>query len=234
MAPPQSPLGKYTYAIARRIVPAVRLQHRLDSMVGPVGYWKELQRYQIDLLKRMGLLPHHRLLDVGCGPLQGGLAFIEYLEPGRYFGVDIRQSAIEEARKQVARARLIEKKPVITISRSFGMDELRGLQFDFIWCCQTMYHLDETLLGSLFEKVSLMLTPDGKFLGDIIGYPNNVADSSCWNGFRFFLHTVESISSKAHGFGLSVQAMGTIEEFGYPREIDLKTNILLLLTNTDT
>jgi SAM-dependent methyltransferase len=227
MAAPKTLLRKYEYAIARRIIPAVRLQHLLDSMVGPIGYWKELQEYQLNLLKKMGLLPHHRLLDIGCGPLQGGLAFIDYLEPWCYCGVDIRESAIEEAHKQIKRARLTGKQPFLAVSRTFGKDELRGLQFDFIWCCQVMYHLDEALLGSLFEIASLLLAPGGSLLGDIIGYPNNVTDSSNWSGFRFFLHTLESILNKAHGCGLSVQEMGTIEEFGYPGEIDLNTNRLL-------
>lgn len=227
MAAPKTLMRKCEYAIARRIIPAVRFQHLLDSMVGPIGYWKELQEYQLNLLKKMGLLPHHRLLDIGCGPLQGGLAFIDYLEPWRYCGLDVRESVIEQAHNQIARAGLTGKQPFLTVSRTFGKDELRGLQFDFIWCCQVMYHLDETLLGSLLEIVPRLLAPGGKLFGDIIGYPNKVTEGSRWSGFRFFLHTVESISIKAHGFGLSVQELGPIEEFGYPGEIDLRTNRLL-------
>lgn len=230
MAAPMTRLQKYEYAIARRIIPSVRLQHRLDSMVGPIGYWKELQRYQLNVLKKMGLLPQHRLLDIGCGPLQGGLAFIDYLDPGRYCGLDVRESAIEEAHKQVARARLTGKQPFLTVSRTFGKDELSEMRFDFIWCSQIMYHLDEAQLGSLLNIASFLLAHGGRLLGDIIGYPNNVTDSSNWSGFRFFLHTPESISTKAHGCGLSMQEMGTIEEYGYPSEIDLKTNRLLRLT----
>ncbi|HXG47860.1 MAG TPA: hypothetical protein VNO52_09560, partial [Methylomirabilota bacterium] len=73
---------------ARLFVPGLRERHILESMVGPVGAWDELQAYQLRVLQANGLRPEHRLLDIGCGPLQGGVAFIGYLAPGHYVGVD--------------------------------------------------------------------------------------------------------------------------------------------------
>jgi cyclopropane fatty-acyl-phospholipid synthase-like methyltransferase len=60
-----------------------------------LGFWHELQSYQLNTLKENGLRAEHSLLDIGCGPLQGGLAFIKYLEESKYFGIDIELKNIE-------------------------------------------------------------------------------------------------------------------------------------------
>ncbi|MGG6294672.1 hypothetical protein ACQ4M4_09620 [Leptolyngbya sp. AN02str] len=37
------------------------------------GLWEELGQLQFDFLKENGLLPEHRLLDMGCGSLRADL-----------------------------------------------------------------------------------------------------------------------------------------------------------------
>jgi hypothetical protein len=39
------------------------------------------------------------LVDLGCGTLRGGIPIIEYLDADSYIGVDVREEAIEEARR---------------------------------------------------------------------------------------------------------------------------------------
>jgi hypothetical protein len=43
---------------------------------------------QLDFMIREGLKPHHKLLDIGCGSLRGGVHFIRYLDAGNYVGID--------------------------------------------------------------------------------------------------------------------------------------------------
>lgn len=52
------------------------------------GMWEEIGPLQLGFLKSQGMEPHHRLLDIGCGSLRGGVHSIAYLDPGHYFGVD--------------------------------------------------------------------------------------------------------------------------------------------------
>ena len=77
------------YRHLRKILPSLREQYRLESLVGPQNCWEQLTEYQIALLKDIGLAPHHTLLDIGCGPLAGGLNIIRYLEKNSYVGIDI-------------------------------------------------------------------------------------------------------------------------------------------------
>jgi SAM-dependent methyltransferase len=61
-----------------------RGKHR--ELIG--GLWDEIGQLQLDFLVSNGLLPHHRLLDIGCGPFRQGVKLIPYLDPGRYWGID--------------------------------------------------------------------------------------------------------------------------------------------------
>lgn len=61
-----------------------RGRHR--DIVG--GRWDETGRLQMALLRDEGLLPHHRLLDIGAGALRLGCKAVPYLAPGHYWGTD--------------------------------------------------------------------------------------------------------------------------------------------------
>src|SRR5260370_20885197 len=58
------------------------------------GLWDEIGQLQIDFLVSQGLMPHHRLLDIGCGSLRGGAKLVRYLDPGHYAGVDLHENLI--------------------------------------------------------------------------------------------------------------------------------------------
>ncbi|MBB4200114.1 SAM-dependent methyltransferase [Rhodoblastus sphagnicola] len=219
------------YEIARRIFPSAKRQYELDSMVGPWGYWEELRHYQITALKTFGMMPHHRLLDIGCGPLQGGIAFIRYLDAVKYTGIDISQKSLDAGLQLIEEAGLSSKEPVLLRSDSFGKNELTERNFDYIWCSQMLYHLDEGLLEKLMAQVAKFLAPDGRFYGDIIGYPNEVTESSSWNGFPFYMHTAESVEKIARRSGLTVRNLGQISSYGYPSEVILGTNNILELAH---
>jgi hypothetical protein len=77
---PSSPYlapGFYDDALARG-------RHR--DIVG--GRWEETGRLQLALLKDEGLVPHHRLLDIGAGSLRLGCKAVPYLDPGHYWATD--------------------------------------------------------------------------------------------------------------------------------------------------
>ena len=70
-----------------------RRRQRPRQEVG--GLWDQVGRLQLDFLRGRGLEPEARLLDVGCGCLRGGVHLVEYLSPGRYYGIDISPALLE-------------------------------------------------------------------------------------------------------------------------------------------
>lgn len=213
----------------RAYVPGLREHHRLEAMVGPLGFWHALQRYHLQLLQANGLKPDHTLLDIGCGPLQGGIAFIKYLKPNGYTGLDIDPVRIEAAKGQIIRHKLEEKKPQVLVSCSFGQQELRDQTFDFMWASQILYYFNDAAMGELLGMIRQRLNPGGKFLGDVFAldhyeftHPEHVG--------RYIRHTPESLQALAMRHGLKVRCLGTIGQFGYPSRLSLRTNLLFEIT----
>src|SRR5208282_4584116 len=65
------------------------------------GMWDEIGALQFEFLKEQGLAPGHRLVDIGCGCLRGGVHFVPYLQKGGYCGIDLNASLIEAGRKEL-------------------------------------------------------------------------------------------------------------------------------------
>ena len=213
----------------RRFIPGLRELHELELMVGPLGFWKELQAYQLNTLVRNGLKPEHKLLDLGCGPLQGGIAFIKYLDVNNYYGIDKREASINAGNKQIKKYRLENKNPVIILTDDFGKKELNGTKFNFVWASQILYYFDDNTLINLMDRLSVCLADGGKFLGDIIGPKHYEFKTKEHN---WYLHSVDSLNEIANNFDLKVQNLGEIADFGYPSRLSLKTNHLIMISKT--
>jgi len=214
--------------IYRRIPPVFRYKHYLEELVGPTGYWEPLQAYQFEFLKTVGLKPQHSLLDIGCGPLQGGIKFIDYLEPGKYTGIDLRQKAIVAAYKQVIRYNLSGKNPRLIMSDSFGRDELNDGCFDYIWISQLLYHLSPERIEALFLQISSQMGDTSVFYGDIIDYDMpQLASGTSWQEFNFYQHQPEDLQAMAKQSGLAIDIVGQTGDFGYPKELWLSNNYML-------
>lgn len=221
--------------IKHRLFPQIRRRHKLESLVGPIGFWEELRRYQFEFLRNAGLQPHHSLLDVGCGPLQGGVPLIEYLDGQRYVGIDAREAPLNVAHELIAEHRLAGKNPQLLLSQSFGAHELLGhTSFDFIWTSQLLYHLDDSALADLFSQVATLSHRETVFYGDIfVQHPAHAwwyTEGKTWSGFHYHFHTVQSLSSLAAPHGLHVEDIGPLEDHGYPQEVSLCTNRMLRIT----
>jgi SAM-dependent methyltransferase len=212
----------------RAFVPGLREQHRLEKMVGPLGFWKELQKYHLEILTKNGLKPHHKLLDLGCGPLLGGIPFIRYLDAGNYVGLDISPTAIEAAEQQIKKHKLSDKKPRVFLSDGFGEKELGNERFDFVWASQMLYYFNDEKLATILRIVGDHLAPGGKFLGDVFEldhYEFKFPELG-----KYVRHTPESLQKVAAQVGLKATLLGTIETFGYPKRLSLRKNLLFEFT----
>ena len=139
-----------------------------------------------------GLKPDHHLIDIGCGPLQGGVPCIRYLEANRYTGIDIRHNTIRAAYGQVSREDLGNKNPRILLSRTFGDEEINGDSFDFMWASQTLCYFDEATMISLLRFIHKRLKPGGTFLGDIYS-PDHYEFKHPEQLGKYVRHTAESV-----------------------------------------
>ena len=62
------------------------------------GRWDETGRVQMQALRDAGMLPHHRLLDIGAGSLRLGCKAVPYLVPGNYWATDASRALMLKGR----------------------------------------------------------------------------------------------------------------------------------------
>jgi SAM-dependent methyltransferase len=119
------------------------------------GLWHELGALQFEL-KAQGLQPHHRLLDVGCGALRGGLHFVRYLDTGHYYGLDLNASLIDAGRRELREAGLEGKHPHFLVSDSFEVSRF-GQRFDYSLAQSVFTHLPMTIVAQCVAEVGKVL-----------------------------------------------------------------------------
>jgi cyclopropane fatty-acyl-phospholipid synthase-like methyltransferase len=155
----------------------VDLQARIDAAVEqnvvPDEYfsvWEELGAWQLESLKSIGLAPHHRLLDFGCGALRFGLSGIEYLDNGNYYGIDAFAPYIAAGRR-LAEIAGIAKHFTLLVSRDFELERF-GVKFDFGNAQSVFTHLSDEECDRCMQALRKVMKPGGVFFFTyIIGAP---------------------------------------------------------------
>lgn len=133
------------------------LAHR--EMVG--GMWDEIGRLQLEFLRERGLAPHDRLLDVGCGALRGGVHFVRYLEPGRYYGLDINASLIEAGKRELAAAGLADRGANLLVDDAFAASRF-GCRFECAIAVSVFTHLPMNQIVRCLVEVRMVLAPGAR------------------------------------------------------------------------
>ena len=144
--------GKHTDGRIIADGPALAIGAKADGQQD----WDIHGERQLHFLKSMGMQPHHRLVDLGCGTGRLAEQAIPYLDDGNYTGVDISQQAIAECWSLVDDTDMANKTPTFRWSQ----DGLMGLQDDskpdFIWAHSVFTHLPSVQVSLLFDEISGM------------------------------------------------------------------------------
>jgi cyclopropane fatty-acyl-phospholipid synthase-like methyltransferase len=118
---------------------------------------------QLDILRKLGCKPAHRVLEIGCGALIAGYPLMQYLMPRCYVGIDpnswlIGQSlAIRQVADAAARAdALFVFRPDFRTGRGL----LAG--FDFILSHSILSHTSSAQLDAFLAAVADQLNGKGK------------------------------------------------------------------------
>ena len=131
------------------------------SFVG--GMWERIGRLQFDFLRDRGLRPEHKLLDVGCGALRGGVHFIRYLDEGGYYGIDMNASLLAAGRDlELPAAGLTDRRPHLLLNDRF---EFSRFAATFPWAlAQSVFtHLPLNSIERCLVNMVEVLEPGGRF-----------------------------------------------------------------------
>ena len=143
-------------------------EHR--AFVG--GLWEEVGQIQFEFMKVQGLLPEHKLIDVGCGAMRGGIHFVNYLDKGNYFGLDINASLIDAAKVELNSYNLIHKSPNLLVNDTFEFS-LFNTKFDFAIAVSVFTHLFMNNILRCLVEINRVLSPGGRFYATFFQSPHS-------------------------------------------------------------
>lgn len=118
---------------------------------------------QLDFLQNQGLDPSDTFLDIGCGELRAGKYFIDYLNTGNYYGMDISAAALDRGREVLHEQSLTDKNPTLVNNSDLAFEEFDDGQFDIIWASSVLTHLPKQEIDFCFAHVGRALADDGVF-----------------------------------------------------------------------
>ena len=199
-------------------------KEKRHQLVGPGRLWKMKQKFQIDFLQDRGLKPAHRLIDIGCGTLRGGIPIIDYLEPGHYAGVDVRSEVINEAFKELLDEGLNHKKADIRTFHEFSELSFTH-KFDFALAFSVLIHMNDQIAQKCLDFVSQNLQPTGVFFANV-----NIGErkDGNWQGFPIVFRDWEFYSKLASASGLEIEKIDSLKNLGHHSKMNLGDQQLML------
>jgi SAM-dependent methyltransferase len=173
--------------------------------------WLKLGELQFDYLRGHGLPPSARMLDIGCGNLRAGWRFIDYLEPGNYYGIDISPDVLIAAKRTLTERGLQRKLPHLTLTQDLTLDFLPDAHFDVIHAHSVFSHSPLEIIDECLAHVGRVLAPGGFFdftFDRTVGAEHQVLHED-------FYYRTETLTGLARRHGLSARFMDDWELLGH-------------------
>jgi hypothetical protein len=144
-------------------------RHR--ELVG--GRWEEIGSLQLEFLRNEGLRPDHRLLDVGCGCLRGGVRLAAYLAPRHYYGIDRSGELLRVGWEvELAATALQERVPREHLLRNDRFEAWRfGVAFDVAIAQSLFTHLPPAAIRRCLSELPACMAPGARFYATFFEAP---------------------------------------------------------------
>ena len=187
------------------------------------GDWERKGKIQVEFMKRRGLEPHHKFLDVGCGVLRGGLHLIDYLERGNYYGIEAKENRVAAGRWELQQAELEHKKPNLLANEDFEVERF-GETFDYALALSLFTHLDLNHIVRCLHEVGNSLGEQGEFYASFLEAPGpaHLEPIPIGNGGKMFTnydsnpyhYAFSELEWAARNVGLRAEYIGAWEHPG--------------------
>jgi len=170
--------------------------------------WLKIGRLQFDYLVSHGLKPGMRMLEIGCGNLRAGRLFIDYLDAGDYYGIDISPDILLAAQRTLAESGLQDKLPHLSLVRDLKLAFLPAGHFDVVHAHSVFSHSPIQVIEECLAHVGRVMKPDGFF--DFTFDRTEGAEHQVLH--EDFYYRTETLVALAGRYGLAGQFMTDWEE----------------------
>lgn len=135
-----------------------RVQTEGDGAIG--GTDLGIGDLQFETLRQEGLESNDRLLDIGCGTLRGGQHFVEYLDHGKYVGLDISDEALRAGKERLGEETLFRKAPTLRQNDDLRFEEVDE-PVEYALAQSVWTHIPPEDVAECLEHIGGVLTDGG-------------------------------------------------------------------------
>lgn len=160
--------------------------------------WRKIGELQFRYLKEHGLLPRHRMLEIGCGNLRAGWRFIKYLDAGNYYGVDIAPDVILAAQDTLVRQGVAAKLPYLILVNDMRFTFLPDDCFDYVHAHSVFSHAPLPVIEECFAHIGRVMKPNAIF--DFTFWRTDAKDYDRLR--QDFFYRTETLLAAAERYGL--------------------------------
>jgi SAM-dependent methyltransferase len=125
--------------------------------------WLQIGQLQFDYAVSHGIKPDMAMLEIGCGNLRAGRLFIEYLDAGNYYGLDISPDILIAAQDTIAEFDLRAKLPRLTFVKDLRLHFLPDKTFDFVHAHSVFSHSPIEVIDECLAHVGRIMASGGFF-----------------------------------------------------------------------
>jgi hypothetical protein len=180
----------------RRQIDAGMMTYSNIGLDVDVRFMKARAQRILEAFKRAGCQPHHVVVDYGCGSLWIGEAFMDYLEPGNYVGLDVADGFYVEALTRFPEGYIAERRPMLRVISQDSLREVRDRKPDFILSTGVLMHVAPEDLAGYFASITAVALPHTRIE---IGHKATLL--SGWEPPRFWRHSRFAIASALTALG---------------------------------
>jgi SAM-dependent methyltransferase len=197
--------GTHDHVSYYRAVMRYKADRSLDMAVGSRSpdQGARFGQMQFDYLAGHGLARTSRLLEIGCGNLRAGRFFIDYLDAGKYYGIDISPDVLLSAQQVLAANQLQDKVPWLVYTNDLRFEFLPAGYFDVIHANSVFTHCPIELIEECFAHVARIMAPGGFF--DFTFYRTQDADYQVHR--EDFYYPTDTLIGLAERYGLAARLM---------------------------
>ena len=135
---------------------------------------------------RAGCAPNHVVVDYGCGSLWIGQAFMEYLDPGNYIGLDVSDVFFAERLASMQADFVASRRPMVQVISNAVLRAVRERGPDFILSLAVIHHVPPADLPGFFARVISLAGPQTRIeIGHAVGFRTRWMPPRRWQHGRY-------------------------------------------------
>lgn len=142
----------------------MELEQKYGFLGVPSSTFEEAGKTQFIALLEEGLMPHSKVLEIGCGVLRVGYWLIHFLNEDGYYGVEPAEKRVEIGKKYLFDATTLEtKKPKFSFNEDFDSD-IFNQKFDYFLAGSIWTHCSKQSIELMLDGFVRNSNKNGVFL----------------------------------------------------------------------